>query len=152
MLILVDTNVLLRIVESGHPQHSLAVAAVDAIESAGHQICIVPQVVYEFWVVATRPVELNGLGLSAAEANSKVENIIATMRLLRDERSIFEIWNRLVADHSVIGKRAHDMRLIAAAIRHGISRFMTFNIADFANYDEIELVVPQLAVESPPEG
>ena len=126
MQILVDTNVLLRIVDASHSQHRLAVDAIDSIASRGHEPCIVPQVIYEFWVVATRPVELNGLGLSAKAAQERVVDIVATFRLLRDERTIFEIWSRLVVDYQVIGKRAHDLRLVAAAIRHDISRFLTF--------------------------
>ena len=54
MLVLVDTNVLLRSVESVHPQHAVARDALRACLDFGHDLCVVPQVHYDFWVVATR--------------------------------------------------------------------------------------------------
>jgi hypothetical protein len=61
MNLLLDTNVLGRMVEVGHPQHRVASDAVDALRRRGDTPCVVPQVLYELWVVATRPPAANGL-------------------------------------------------------------------------------------------
>jgi len=66
MSVLVDTNILTRTAQPGHSQHSLAFQAVDIVKARGEQVCLVAQVVYEFWAVATRPVGENGLGLTVA--------------------------------------------------------------------------------------
>ncbi|MBY0514400.1 MAG: hypothetical protein K2P78_10865 [Gemmataceae bacterium] len=52
MTILVDTNVLLRAAEPGHGMHRAAVDAVAALRTAGHDLRVVPQVLYEFWAVS----------------------------------------------------------------------------------------------------
>jgi predicted nucleic acid-binding protein len=151
MLILTDTNILLRLVEQKHPQHGIAADAIEIFEARGHQPCIVPQVGYEFWVVATRPKEANGLGMSPAKTQSEFDTLLPPFRVLRDERLIFEIWRRLVLDYSVTGKNAHDARLVAAMLRHGISHLLTFNAPDFARYSEITVIEPEHAGALPSE-
>ena len=70
MRILVDTNILLRIAQPGSPHHHDALAALDVLEQAGHELCLVPQVVYEYLVAATRPVNVNGLAMTAEETRT----------------------------------------------------------------------------------
>jgi predicted nucleic acid-binding protein len=69
-MILLDTNILLRIIEPAHPMHQTAVDALVVLTQAKETICIVPQTLYEFWVVATRPRADNGLGLPPAAAHA----------------------------------------------------------------------------------
>lgn len=69
---LLDTNILTRSVQPNHPMHQLAVDAVAALRQQGDQLYLVPQTLYEFWVVCTRPITQNGLGLSAADTQAEV--------------------------------------------------------------------------------
>lgn len=89
--------------------HADAVSAVKRIRAASNQPVIVPQVLYEYWVVATRPVELNGLGLTTDQARLAVDEFATNLTLLLDERGIFVNWLSLVTDHSVNGKKLADM-------------------------------------------
>lgn len=125
--------------------HSDAVAAVERLRAAGDQPVIVPQVLYEYWVVATRPANLNGLGLSPEAARRAVDEFMLTLLLLRDERGIFDHWISLVTDSSVAGKVAHDARLVAAMLRHGITHLLTFNAVDFSRFHGIAVLQPTLA-------
>lgn len=144
MLILVDTNLLLRFSEVNHPQHDLAVAVMQTLAKSGHELCVVPQNHYEFWVVATRPVANNGLGMSAAEAEKQLKRHAQPLfRVLRDERAIYSHWRQLVNKYSVLGKNAHDARLVAAMMCHGVKHLLTFNTADFERFEEISLIHPQ---------
>jgi predicted nucleic acid-binding protein len=68
MNILVDTNVVVGFVARGQPRHAPATSAVNRLLADDHELFLVPQVCYEFWVVATRPQDDNGLGLSHADA------------------------------------------------------------------------------------
>jgi predicted nucleic-acid-binding protein len=61
---LVDTDVLLRLLQPQHPQYSTAAKAVAELRQQRVDLCIAPQNLVEFWVVATRPVANNGLGMS----------------------------------------------------------------------------------------
>ena len=56
MSVLIDTNVLLRSVQPSHPMHGPAVRTVAALIRDGEAVLITPQIVAEFWNVATRPV------------------------------------------------------------------------------------------------
>ena len=103
-MILVDTNVLLRMVQPSHSMHATALMAVSKLRLANESLCLVPQVLYEFWVVATRPVEPNGLGMTLAEAEADVTRLIQRFRLFRDERAIFERWRELVVQHRILGR------------------------------------------------
>lgn len=120
MRILLDTNVVLRLGDRGRPMHDDALAAIDWLDANGHECVIVPQVLYEYWVVATRPVAQNGLGMPVVAAEAAISRWSAVFRLLLDERGVFSRWRALVAGNEVKGKNAHDARLVAAMQRHGL--------------------------------
>jgi predicted nucleic acid-binding protein len=150
MLVLVDTNLLLRLVEPAHPHYGIAATATEALETLGHQAVVVPQVVYEFSAVATRPAEVNGLGLPPAETQAKLRGLLSMFHLLRDERRIYEHWHELVGKYEVKGKQVHDARLVAAMLRHDITHLLTFNGADFSRYSEITVIDPVRAGDLAP--
>ena len=142
MRVLIDTNVLLRSAEPGHLHYQPSIDAIDLLRQQGHELTIVPQVLYEFWSVATRPIANNGLGMSPADAHAELNALSRLFRVLRDERGIYSIWNHLVVSHGVKGKQAHDARLAAAIQRHLVSHLLTFNTADFARYAFFTTVSP----------
>jgi len=142
MRILLDTNVVLRLGDKGHAMHGEALAAIDWLDANGHECVIVPQVLYEYWVVATRPIETNGLGMTCAQADAAVSEWLAVFRLLLDERGVFAHWRELVATKDVKGKNAHDARLVAAMTRHGLTELLTFNKADFIRFTTINALTP----------
>lgn len=142
MRILVDANFLLRIAQPESPLSPTAIAASVELSKAGIELCIVPQALYEYWVVATRPKEVNGLGLSIPDVESLVNDLLDDITLLRDERGIFTHWYELVVRHAVHGKLAHDARLVAAMKRHGLTNLLTFNHSDFARFTGINVFTP----------
>jgi hypothetical protein len=89
MKVLLDTNVLLRGLNSSHPDHLLIRQSLEELFVAQHDLVVVPQILYEYWVVATRPVSVNGFGLTSDEANANVDRAIGLFHLLLDERGIF---------------------------------------------------------------
>ena len=103
---------------------------------------IVPQILYEYWVVATRPQEVNGLGLDVASAERAVAEWMTVFKLLLDERGVFGHWRDLVSAHEVKGKNAHDARLVAAMPRHRVTTLVTFNTPDFARFTGINVFSP----------
>jgi predicted nucleic acid-binding protein len=143
MLILADTSVFVRSAEPGHRDHNIAVNALRVLRKDGHTLCVLPQVHYEFWVVATRPIQQNGLEMTAAEAEAELLHMAPPLfRFFRDERAIYTEWRGLVRLHDVKGKPAHDARLVAAMQRHGLRHILTFNVEDFKRYPRIEVLDP----------
>jgi predicted nucleic acid-binding protein len=149
MTFLLDTNILARNVQIGHPQHQPAVDAVTLLRSQGHTLCIVPQNLYEFWVICTRPSSANGLGKTVSEVATEFTNLKALFTLLEDTPAILPAWEQLVTAHSVLGKNAHDARLVAAMVVHGVTHLLTFNDADFNRFSGITVLTPA-AVLAPP--
>ncbi|MGB7722241.1 MAG: hypothetical protein WBL65_20240, partial [Bryobacteraceae bacterium] len=95
----------------------------------------------EFWNVATRPAPNNGLGFSVALALGEMEKIERLLTLLPDSPAVYGEWKRLVVQHSVLGSKVHDAKLVATMNVHGIRRILTFNTEDFTRYD-IEAIHP----------
>lgn len=104
---------------------------------------IVPQNLYEFWVVATRPVNVNGLGLSTELASEVLTQAKQLFVLQPDVPEILTIWEQLVTTYRVMGKQAHDARLVAAMVAHQITHLLTFNTADFKRFAEITAIEPR---------
>ena len=143
MKCLVDTNLLLRSVQSSHPMSSTASGSINSLLRKGEQLFIVPQTIVEFWCVATRPESANGLGLTITETTNRISAFRKALMLLPDTDAVFESWERLVVKYEVIGKKVYDARLVAAMLAHGVAHILTFNTDDFKRYPEITVVNPQ---------
>lgn len=149
MTTLVDTNIVSRLAQPPHPQHRITLDALDALKLGGAAMCVVPQVLYEFWTVCTRPTVDNGLGLTTAQARAEQTKVFSLFTLLPDNPAVFTEWQRLVVQHDVKGKNSHDARLVAAMAAHGVTRILTFNLADFARYPGITVLDPASFVSPP---
>jgi hypothetical protein len=68
--------------------------------------------------------------------------VVEQFRLLRDERGIFDHWSQIVSSNQVIGKSAHDARLVAAMVKHSVPCILTFNVQDFRSYLQIQAFDP----------
>ena len=142
MRILIDTNVLLRVRDAGDPRHAECVAAVDALESPAHSPYVCMQVLAEFWVVATRPHDVNGMGLSVESAAQQVSRINSAFPCLLETSDTASRWLQIVTERRVAGRQAHDARLVALMLSHGISQVLTLNGSDFTRYPEITPLTP----------
>lgn len=140
---LLDTNILIRLVQPDHDQHIAARDAVRLLLERGEDLAVVPQNLYEFWVVATRPATANGLGMTIEQAQAELSQIKKVFRLFRDERGILSWWEQLVAGCTVRGKAAHDARLVAAMARHGMGQLLTFNSGDFDRFADVTVLTPE---------
>jgi len=140
--VLIDTSTLLRTLQPSHPQRETVRVAIKALTARGRELHIVPQNLFELWVVATRPVAQNGLGLSITEATSELMRLKSMFPLLPDTPTIYPVWENLVIQHQVSGKPAHDARLVAAMLVHGLTAILTFDKTGFSRYDGIEVVQP----------
>jgi predicted nucleic acid-binding protein len=148
MSVLVDTNLLTRSLQPGSPHFPAATTALRELNRRGERLCVGAQNVYEFWAVCTRPPGENGLGLSVAQAGAEQAKVLSLFNLLPDVPAIFSEWQRLVVQHDVKGKNAHDARIVAAMTVHGIGTILTFNSADFARYPGLTVLSPQSFVTS----
>ncbi len=141
MAILVDTNILLRLSQKNHPHSATAFRAVEALLKNQRDLVSFSQNVVEFWAVATRPIEANGLGLTPERVLTELDDLGESGEML-PELPVHAEWLDLVTKYRVLGKNVHDARLVAAMLVHGIGEILTFNGADFARYAEISVLNP----------
>ncbi len=140
MQFLLDTNILCRIVRPDDPQHAPARKAVEALLQRRIELYVTPQIEREFWSVATRPREANGLGMTAAEAREQLAAVERVAGLKPDTAEVHRHWKRLVADFEILGKRCHDAAIVAAMLAHGVENLLTFDADDFERYQRLQLV------------
>jgi len=142
MQILVDTNVLLRAAQRGQPAGQSAINSIKRLHRQQHVLCLAPQNVVEFWNVCTRPADVNGLGLSVTATERYVKKLSRMFAIVPDSLQTFEKWLELVVQHSVVGAKVHDARLVAIMNVHGIGAILTFNVKDFSRYDGVTPMHP----------
>jgi predicted nucleic acid-binding protein len=141
MSVLVDTNVLLRRTQPDHQHYAVAVESVAQVLSTGESVYFTLQNISEFWNVVTRPVANNGLGFAPALALAEIEKIERILVRLLDTPAVYVEWKRLVVQHSVVGSKVHDARLVATMNIHGVPQILTFNTDDFTRYG-VEVLHP----------
>lgn len=138
----VDTNVLLRMTDVGHAAQPVAERALKLL-GRSESLRIFPQILIEFWAVATRSRADNGLALSISDVGTQLGKLKQMFVLLNDTPEVFSAWEGLVGCYQVVGKQAHDAHIVAAMSAHKITHLLTFNDRDFKRFSEITVVNPQ---------
>ncbi len=146
MRVLMDTNILLRSAQPDHPLYPQATGAVAKLMRDGQEVLVCAQNVVEFWNVATRPAELNGLGFSQEEALREVSSLESFFTLLPDVPAIYAAWKEIVRGHRVQGVKVYDARLVAVMTVYRVDGVLTFNAADFKRYANITALHPSSTV------
>ena len=139
---LVDSNVLIFCIQTGHPWHEEAIKALEFYLASDEMVCVFLQNIAEFWNVCTRPADKNGLGLSAEETERRLTGLDPILTLLHDTPAVYPEWRKLVVQYAVKGIQVHDARLVAGMKVHGIDRVLTYNPADFKRYAGITPIHP----------
>jgi len=132
MAYLVDTSILGRMANTMDPLNAVAVQAIAELHRIGEVLHITPQNLVEFRNMATRPTGVNGLGLSAVEAQAKAAVFEVMFPLLPETPPIFPARKALVDGLGIIGKQVHDARLVAVCHVHAVTHLLTFNVSHFA--------------------
>lgn len=140
-LVVVDTNVLLAATDRSRASHE---AATDFLNRDARRLAISPQIVREYLAVSTRPVEVNGLGLSGADAVTNVQELLEDIELLAEGAATTRRLLDLVGDQMATGKQVHDANIAAVALVHRAQAIVTDNPRHFARFTEF------LTIESLP--
>lgn len=126
----IDTNVLLDATDRARAGHGPALRLLERRS----KLVFSAQIVREYLVVATRPIEANGLGLALEPAMDNVAEFRHAIRLLPEEKPLLPALLELLREAPVQGKAIHDALVVATMRVHRISELVTFNAADFARF------------------
>lgn len=130
-----DTNVLLEATTPTRSFHRQALTVLNDWPQQGVSLWASGQVLREYLVVATRPVEVNGLGLDVDEALDNVAQLRRRLYFLDERVAVFEHLARLVRELGCRGKQIHDANLVATALAHGAEHILTINVVDFRRFN-----------------
>jgi predicted nucleic acid-binding protein len=143
MRILTDTNVPIRALDREDPRHAICAAALRTLSTSEHELYLCAQVLIEYWAVATRPRNVNGLGLEPDVVDASIRELEAALVLLPEPPDIAARWRELARRYTVRGRQVHDAHLVALMLAHGVTNLLTLNGADFARYPEITCLSPE---------
>jgi predicted nucleic acid-binding protein len=143
MSYLIDTNVLLRLRDSADPRYTKSIAAIELLTGQSERLFVCAQILAEFWVVLTRPCDVNGCGLAFDDAITAIGKVRGSFRCLAEPPDIADRWQQVIIDNKVMGKQAHDARIAALMLAQGITHILTLNPGDFTRYEGITSVTPQ---------
>jgi len=153
MAYLIDTGILLRLVDDTDSQRVLVGQAVRELVRRKDDLLITTQNIAEFCCVATRPIANNGLGLPPSEALKLLEREIEPIcgTLVERETLPTEL-KRLIAQYSVVGKQVHDARLVAMMLVWQIDAILTLNERNFRRFEPegIAVVSPAAMIAADP--
>ena len=140
-ILFADTNVLLAATDRSREHHAEAWELLQAAGEGKTVLAISGQIIREYLVVSTRPVEVNGLGLAVEDALKNIDVFTRPPFLVCEESErVARRLRELVQTHRLTGKRIHDGNIVATMLAEGIDRLITENEGDFASFEEIEAV------------
>ena len=141
--IFVDTNILLDACDESRDGHELSLQFLENGLSGKLHLFTSGQVFREFLVVATRPIEVNGLGLPPSDAIANIQEFARTIRLLEENESVSQKLRELVQKLHLQGKHIHDANIAATMLEHGIGKIATWNADDFVAFPGVIPVPPR---------
>jgi predicted nucleic acid-binding protein len=147
MRFLLDTGILLRLLDCSDPHHADIRQALRNLRLRGNTPITSAQNIAELWNVCTRPASARGgYGLSVAETERRVRLLERLFPVLVDHPATYPLWRSLVVSHGVQGIQVHDARLVALMQANGITTILTLNGADFAGYHGVVVALHPNAV------
>lgn len=130
-LVVVDTNVLLAATDRSRDHHD---AATRFLNEDVRRLAICPQIVREYLAVSSRPVDVNGLGLSGEDAVANVEQFLEGMEVLTEGPATGIALMELITADPTVGKQVHDANVVAVAVAHRAAAIATDNTRHFTRF------------------
>lgn len=138
--LLVDTNILLSATDTSRMAHSACIELFALAPKAGVHFVTIGQVFREYLVVATRPIDVNGLGLGPDQAVRNVAAFRTRLRMLPESEEVHSQLIKLVEAHSLRGTRIRDANILAGVQVHHVDVLVSDNVDDYAGLTVVPVV------------
>jgi predicted nucleic acid-binding protein len=138
----VDTNILLAATDRDRKDHRHSREIFERGFKGELRIFACGQILREYLVVTTRPLENNGMGMTPAKAVENVASFNKCVQLLNETDATTRRLTSLIEKHKLKGKRIHDANLVAIMIENGLRKLFTLNPADFKIFTSIQTDTP----------
>jgi predicted nucleic acid-binding protein len=130
----VDTNVLVYANQFGSAHHAAATVLLRQTQVAGAALWISGQVLREYLAAVTRS-QGAVAALPMSVALERVRFFAQRFWLIEDGPEIRAQLLTLLTAYPVAGKQVHDANIVATMLANGVTRLLTFNVADFRRFD-----------------
>jgi len=141
-LFFVDTNVLLAATDLSRDLNAPCQERLQTGLKGHCRLFTCGQVLREYLVVATRPLDANGLALTPIQALENVGEFRRCLTPLDETATVSRRLLALVERYSLQGKRIHDANLVAVMMENGLRQLLTDNTDDFQVFSDITIVSP----------
>ena len=143
-----DTSCLLRLPVLTDTRRAITLNALSRLTGMGEPLTVARQNYVEFRSVATRPANVNGLGMTPEEADAELDTMEGLFLPLSDTDAVYAAWRDLCRRAAVSGKQVHDTRIAAVCLVFSVSIILTWNPKDFKRFEPL---IPGLRVLTPEE-
>lgn len=138
--IFVDTNVLLAATDRSREAHEASMSFLEEGVKGSYRLFASGQIFREYLVVATRPIEQNGMCLDPSSSRNNIAAFQKVIQVLDETADVLSTLLEYVDAHQLKGKRIHDANLVALMNTHGLVHLKTWNPKDFAPFSQLILV------------
>lgn len=141
---LLDTNILVYAADETSPSHVAARALRDKGLKGEIALCVTPQVLMEFFSVVTNPKRVKQ-ARSRDEALQEMEKYVhaKNFSMIYSQPQALGKSLELLKRYSVKGQEAYDLQLVATMLSNGVTRIYTYDVSDFSQFTEIEVISPE---------
>ncbi len=145
-LALLDTNVLVGSLYADDYRYPTARPLLDQAQNEDAGLCLVPQVLTEFYAVVTNPDRVSEKK-SSSEALEAIRSFLALpgLTLLPVPVDVVDRLVTLLEQHPVERHHVFDVQLVAAMLGNGVKKIYTYNVRHFTRFAEIEATEPTTA-------
>ena len=140
---LVDTNVLIYAFSKESDYYKVCRELLNSAQEGKLSLCVAPQVVAEFFAIATDPRRTTA-PQKPQETADVIDQLLAMpgMVLLSLPVDVVNRWTTLIRQHPVTGSDIFDVQLVATMLGNGVSQIYTYNRKDFEKFSEIDVLTP----------
>ncbi len=129
----VDTNVLVYASHTDSPWHARAEAALRDAQAVGAALWISGQILREYLATVTRP-QQGRPAVPMTEAIERVRFFAQRFDMVDDGPDVRQRLLSLLSTCPVAGKQVHDANIVATMLANGVTRLLTFSVADFRRF------------------
>lgn len=141
--IFVDTNVLIYAFSKESEYYKASRELLNKAQEGELSLCIAPQVLAEFYAIATDP-RRTTVPQKPQETANVIDQLLEMpgMVLLSLPVDVVNRWTALIRQHPVRGRDIFDVQLVATMLGNGVSQIYTYNRKNFEKFNEIEVLAP----------
>lgn len=142
-LVLLDTNVIVYATDSSSPYHAQAKSIRDSGIEGKLSLCVCPQVLAEFFAVATNPKRVaNPIYSQVAIVEVKKYFQSESIMKIYPKEDILERMIALFKYHPIEKAEIFDLQLIATMLSNEVSQIYTYDQELFTKFEEIKVLTP----------